>query len=108
RLEVSEDFWSQHGQKSEDERFAHHKGYVYCNGFPAGRQAYFAMLEMMAGYRSQVWGNPNWQFQPPTTVEEERQYLKNDMEHIGILFSHSRYAAPFIGGDIQTHAIPKP
>lgn len=108
KLESSEDFWSKHSHLSEEERFGSHKGYIYCNGFPSGRQAYFAMLNTMAEYRSHAWQDPRWDFQPPNTVDQEALYLENDMKHIGILFSHSKHPAPYIGGQIQVLAIGKP
>ena len=45
---------------------------------------------------------------PPQTVDEEAAYLKNDMEHIALLFLYSDYAAPYIGGPIEIYPIPSP
>jgi hypothetical protein len=81
------------------------KGFIYCNGYPSGRQAYFALLQRMSDYRSSVWVEPSWKFRPPMNVDEEAAYLKNDMEHIKLLFLHSNYPAPYIGGDIEIHTI---
>lgn len=106
-LTFSEEFWSAHGHFAPSDLFAGGKGYIYCNGFPSGRTAYFALLRLMAQYRSTVWGNPNWSFRPPQNVQEEAAYLKLDMEQIGTLFRASDYP-PVVGGPIETYAIPCP
>lgn len=105
-MRVSEDFWSTHGGRPLDEVFAGRFGKIYCNGFPSGRQIYFELLQRMSQLRVQVWGNPDWDFRPPKTVDEEAEVLKLDMEHVKLFFLHSDYTAPFIGGSIETLNIP--
>jgi hypothetical protein len=100
-LRSSEDFWSAHGNRSLANVFANRAGYIYCNGFPSGRQIYFDLLSRMATLRGQVWGNPAWQFRPPSSIAEEAEVLKLDMEHINLFFRQSNYSAPFIGGEIE-------
>jgi len=60
----------------------------------------------MADLRSDVWNNRGWSFRPPQDVEEEAAMLRKDMEQISLLFLQSNYSAPFIGGVIETLAIP--
>lgn len=105
-LHSSEKFWSAQGNQSLANVFADRAGYIYCNGFPSGRQIYFHLLKRMADLRSQVWSNPAWQFRPPSSIEEEAKVLKLDMEHINLFFRQSNYSAPFIGGEIETLTIP--
>jgi hypothetical protein len=83
-------------------------GQSFFNGFPSGRQAYLALYKQMAAYRSSVWATPSWKFRPPHDVHEEAAYLKNDMEHISLLFLYSNYPDPVIGGEITTYSIPCP
>jgi hypothetical protein len=105
-LHSQEDFWSQNSSTPLSSLFVEGKGFIYCNGYPSGRQAYFALLQRMSEYRSSVWSEPSWNFRPPQNVNEEAAYLKNDMEHIKLLFLYSNYTAPYIGGDIEIHPIP--
>jgi hypothetical protein len=107
-LQFSEAFWSQYSSSPTKQMFTDRKGYIYCNGFPSGRIAYFALLKQMAIFRSNVWANPDWRFRPPSSVDEEADYLKHDMELISLFFKHSTYSAPFIGGDIQIYTIRCP
>lgn len=107
-LRSQEDFWSQNSSTPLSRLFVGGKGFIYCNGYPSGRQPYFALLQQMSQYRSRVWNEPSWKFRPSQNVNEEAAYLKNDMEHIKLLFLYSKYAAPYIGGDIEIHAIPCP
>ena len=107
-LQSKEDFWSQNSSTPLSTLFAGGKGFIFCNGYPSGRQAYFALLKRMSEYRSAVWSEPSWNFRPPNNVDQEAAYLKNDMEHIKLLFLYSNYAAPYIGGDIEIHTIPCP
>jgi hypothetical protein len=107
-LHSKEDFWSTYSSKPLSSLFVNGTGYIYCNGYPSGRQAYFTLLERMSQYRSQVWSNSSWKFRAPKNVDEEAAYLKNDMEHIKLLFLYSNYPAPFIGGDIEIHTISSP
>ena len=107
-LHSREDFWSRHSSPSMSSLFSRGKGYIYCNGYPSGRQAYFELLKRMSRYRASVWSISHWNFRPPQDIEEEAAYLKNDMEHIKLLFLYSNYMTPYIGGDIEIHPIPCP
>jgi hypothetical protein len=103
----SEDFWTVYGGRPLDQVFANRFGQIFCNGFPSGRQVYFALLQRMAELRAQVWGNPNWRFRPPNSIDEEADLLRLDMEQINAFFRQSNYSAPFIGGPIETLNIPR-
>lgn len=105
-LRSSEDFWRNNQATPLNVLFAGGRGFIYCNGYPDGRQAYFMLLQFMANYRSLAWNNPNWDFRPPLNIDEEAAYLRNDMEHINLLFLHSNLADPPIGGEIQIYTIP--
>jgi hypothetical protein len=107
-LSFSEDFWSKYSLLQSNMLFANYKGYIYCNGFPSGRIAYFDLLQRMADFRSNAWANQNWQFRPPRTVDEEAEYIKHDMELIGLMFKQSNYSAAFIGGPVQCYVIKSP
>ena len=108
-LRYSEDFWNKHSPTTLSSLFFGGKGFISCNGYPSGRQAYFALLQKMSEYRSMVWSENSWDFRAPQNVEEEAAYLKKDMEQINLLFLYSNYSAPYIGGEIEvcTIAIPK-
>lgn len=106
-LRSSEDFWSKY-EGTPFSLFAGGKGIIYCNGYPDGRQAYFTLLQFMAGFRSLAWNNPDWDFRPPSSIDEEAAYLRNDMQHINLLFLHSNLTDPPIGGEIKIHTIPSP
>jgi hypothetical protein len=107
-LTFSEDFWSQNSSIPASQLFLNHRGFIYCNGFPSGRIAYFQLLNNMASFKSQVWLNKSWQFRPPDNLVEEAEYLKHDMELIGLFFQYSNYSAPLIGGPIVYHTIASP
>lgn len=107
-LRSSEDFWRNNQATPLDVLFADGRGFIYCNGYPAGRQAYFALLRRMEEFRSRAWSEPSWPFRSPSNIDEEAAYLKNDMEHINLLFLHSNLTDPPIGGEIQIYTIPSP
>jgi len=107
-LGYSEDFWSKNSSTTLSSLFSGGKGFIYCNGYPSGRQAYFALLQKMSEYRSAVWSKTSWKFRAPQNVEEEAAYLKNDMEQINLLFLYSNYSVPYIGGEIEVCTIPAP
>lgn len=105
-LGISEDFWSKQDNQPLDKIFSGRKGFIFCNGFPSGRQIYFNLLNRMAKLRSEVWRNDNWKFRPPQNISEEAEVLKKDMEQVNVFFAQSNYSAPFIGGPIETLGLP--
>ncbi|MBW7990316.1 MAG: hypothetical protein FVQ84_09925 [Planctomycetes bacterium] len=107
-LKFCEDFWNKFSSVPAKQIFTNSMGYIYCNGFPSGRIVYFKLLQQMAIFRSKVWAEPNWRFRQPTSVYEEADYLRHDMELIKLFFKHSTYSAPYIGGNIQIYTIKCP
>jgi hypothetical protein len=106
KMRAGEDFWSQRESKTLKQMFENRAGFIYCNGFPSGRQIYFSLLNKMSELRSQVWNNAGWKFRPPTNISEESDILRKDMEQITLFFLQSDYSAPFIGGKIETLGLP--
>lgn len=106
-----EQFWNRDCQHRESPTgFSAHGGeaHVYVNGFPEGRIGYLAVQQCLIPFFGSMWGNPDWRFHPPRSLQESMCYVRLFMAIINGLFEVSDYPAPFIGGEIQVIGIPPP
>jgi hypothetical protein len=92
KMKVSEDFWSGRGLRTLKQMFENRAGFIYCNGFPSGRQIYFSLLNKMSELRSQVWSNPGWKFRAPATLW--KSLISSKKTWSKLLFSSSRAITP--------------
>jgi len=106
RFEKSEDFWTKFSNNQELSQWFQNGYQVFGNGYVAGRIGFFLLLPKMTEFLNVIWGNPNWKFRPPITIEETELIVKLYFQVISTLFAISDYSAPFIGGNIQTYVIP--
>ena len=81
---------------------------MYVNGFPEGRIGYLAVQQCLEPFFNSMWGNPDWRFHPPRSLQESMCYVRLFMAIINGLFEVSDYPAPFIGGEVQVIGIPPP
>jgi len=108
-FQVTEDFWTRDCPKNKlMEAFQTEGHQIYINGFASGRIGFVVLQRMMNHFFYGIWNNPTWAFRPPRSIEETQELVKLNVQIIGTLFKLSDYPAPFIGGDIQTYAIPQP
>jgi hypothetical protein len=106
RFEKSEDFWTKFSNNQELTQWFQNRYQVFGNGYVAGRIGFFMLLPKMTEFFNVIWGNPNWKFRPPETIEETELLVKLYFQVISTLFAISDYSALFIGGDIQTYVVP--
>ena len=108
-FQVSEDFWGR-DYLIQDTRDALARGgsQRYFNGTAAGRIAYFGVSQLLNEFFVQAWDDQAWKFKPPQTLEQQAVQLDLAIRAIGALFSSSDYAAPYIGGDVQTELVTPP
>lgn len=108
-FQVSEDFWGR-DYLIQDTRDALAEGasHRYFNGYAAGRIAYFGVSQLLNEFFAQAWDNQAWKFKPPQTLKQQAVQLDLAIRAIGALFSSSDYAAPYIGGDVQTELVTPP
>jgi len=105
---VSEDFW-QRDFAAASERAALAAGkrsHLYINGYPDGRVAYLGLNRQFNSFLNAIWSQPGWKFRPPQTLAEVGLVLELLLNAIGTLFKISDYAAPYIGGPVQTLQLP--
>lgn len=70
----------------------------FTNGYPEGRSAYVDLLIRMVKFRNQIFQGQT--FVRPHSIEIEAEYLRLDMQQIGLLFLCSTLPA-YIGGPID-------
>lgn len=106
--EVTEDFWTRDYLQAPNGMYAAGGYQRYFNGFPAGRIAYLGATQRLQEFYEQVWGEPNWRFRRPSSLDELAAFVRLELETINTLFMSSDYPTPYIGGDIQIEKIPAP
>jgi hypothetical protein len=78
----------------------------YFNGFPPGRIAYLGLTQVLGQAYGTIWGNPEWKFRPPGSLDELAALVELDFSIIATMFRMSEYPGRIIGGPIQTLRIP--
>lgn len=108
-FQVTEDFWDRDFKLGEVRSAVAGNGYQrYLNGFPPGRMAYLSVGHMLYSLFAGIWANPEWEFEPPSSLEQLASFVQVQMQTICVLFESSGYNAPYIGGQIQIMTIPPP
>jgi predicted nucleic acid-binding protein len=75
---------------------------------PEGQIGYVGAGMHLRSFFAAMWGNHEWKFRPPNTLQEEMCLVRLSMSVINALFEVSDYPAPYIGGEVQLIGIPLP
>jgi hypothetical protein len=109
KFEIGEDFWSRDWIEHElADKFSRGEGWIYVNGFPAARIGLVNLVMHLGTFLQGLWSQPNWGFRQPRTISEEEIIARLYMENMCALFRVSDYAAPVVGGTVQSCVIPLP
>ena len=109
KFSINEDFWTRDYRKKNFSEVFKLGGYqTYINGFSPGRTSYNILQIKLSEFFYAVWSQPEWKFRPPQTLDETVLFAELNLNLIITLFIVSDYSAPFIGGPVQTLAIPCP
>ena len=73
---------------------------MFSNGFGDGREPFFRLHRL----NFEIIRDATNKFKFPN-ITAEAEILQSELDFIGLLFSHSDYGAPVIGGDIQREVI---
>jgi hypothetical protein len=108
-FQVTEDFWTRDYQLAEVQATFAAGGYQsYFNGTPDGRIAFVQFGQIFGTFLGMVWGQPNWRFRAPQSLDELASLVKLQIRTVGTLYEISDYQAPFIGGKPQIESITPP
>ncbi|MFJ3419610.1 hypothetical protein ACIPN8_25050 [Streptomyces sp. NPDC086082] len=106
--QVTEDFWTRDYLRAPEGTFATGGYQRYFNGTPPGRIAYFGAVQKLQEFYAQVWGESDWKFRKPVSLDELAAFVRLELETISALYMSSDYPSPYIGGEIQIVKIPAP
>ncbi len=109
KFQVTEDFWLRDNPDNNlVVGFQNGVVQLYINGLVEGRTSFIMLQEPLKEFYNYVWNRKDWHFRPPASLKEEEAFIRLYIQFVNTLFLSSNYAAPYIGGKVQTYCIPAP